>query len=83
MSSRPPPTLLAHPQTSPKLPIAYLKKAPLTTSRARPSIGKENCCLVSGIWDVGFFVSKNEWKKQNLGRVGEQTCVDSVSAIRF
>lgn len=74
MSSRPPPTLLAHPQTSPKLPIAYLKKAPLTTSRDRPSIGKENCCLVSGIWDMGFFVSKNEWKKQNLGRWESNLC---------
>lgn len=52
--------------------MAYLKKALPTTSRARPSKGKENCCSVSGIWDVGFFVSKNEWKKQNLGRVGDQ-----------
>ena len=67
---RPPPSPLAHPQGSPGLPGAHQKKALHTTSRVRPSRGREKCCSDSGICDVGFFVSKNEWKKQNLGRVG-------------
>lgn len=58
--------------------MTYLKKALLTTSRARPSTGKENRCPVSGIWDVGFFVSKNEWKKQNLGKEGDQAVLPVV-----
>lgn len=62
--------------------MTYLKKAMLTASRTRPSTGKENRCPVSGIWDVGFFVSKNEWKKQNLGKVGDQAMLP-VSAIQF
>lgn len=71
-SSRPPSNPVSPPEASPKLPTAHLKKALLTTSRARPSTGKENRCSVSRIWDVGFFVSKNEWKKQNLGKAGDQ-----------
>lgn len=66
-SSRP-----SHPRASPGLPKTHLKKALLAASRAWLSKGKENSCFVSGIWDVGFFVTKNEWNKQNLGRVGEQ-----------
>ena len=71
---RPPPRPLAHPQASPWLPGAHLKKALHTTSRVRPSKGRVKCCSDSGICDVGFFVSKNEWKKQNLGRVGGYPC---------
>jgi hypothetical protein len=51
-----------------ELPKAHLKKALMMNSRARSSTGKEKCCLVSGIWRVGFFVLKNEWNKQNLGK---------------